>query len=320
MNNPSTERIGVSKVENIFSRKGWFFREQHVKDYGIDAQVEIVDSNIPTGNLIAIQIKTGLSYFQEIKNEKIKFRIDNRHANYWLNHSLPVIVILYNPETDLALYYPVTDETVLRLGKSYKVDIPITNILDEEAFYALRQIYKLNFKSNRFNKLLLDRNLMEILKNDKDIFLEFYDWKNKSLSRTSIKFIFEQSNSLLEKSSLLYYFPNSETIDIVKNLVPWADLEMDFESFEEYKREQYENECFIYDKEDDITFFPMSFEEWYEEPADIVPIDSDPEKSFYRVKLSLNDIGTSFLTLINYLESDNKFEKYSFIYNDIRNT
>ena len=63
MNNPTTDRIGVSKLETLFAESGWFFREQFVKDYGIDAQVEVVENDDPTGQLIAIQIKSGESLF-----------------------------------------------------------------------------------------------------------------------------------------------------------------------------------------------------------------------------------------------------------------
>ena len=62
---PKTERLGVSKLDHFFSSQGWLFREQPVHDYGIDAQIEIVDGSGATGNLIAIQVKSGSSYFSE---------------------------------------------------------------------------------------------------------------------------------------------------------------------------------------------------------------------------------------------------------------
>lgn len=58
-----TERLGVSKLDHYFSSYGWLFREQMIHDYGIDAHVEITNENYPTGELIAIQIKSGMSFF-----------------------------------------------------------------------------------------------------------------------------------------------------------------------------------------------------------------------------------------------------------------
>ncbi|MHB8064874.1 MAG: DUF4365 domain-containing protein [Ruminiclostridium sp.] len=59
-----TERIGVSHVASIVHEKmGWIFREQPIADYGIDAQIEIANHECPTGKLIALQIKSGESYF-----------------------------------------------------------------------------------------------------------------------------------------------------------------------------------------------------------------------------------------------------------------
>ncbi len=60
-----TERRGVAAVQSIFVDKfRWIFREQQVADFGIDAQVEIVRDQKPTGQLIALQIKSGPSNFR----------------------------------------------------------------------------------------------------------------------------------------------------------------------------------------------------------------------------------------------------------------
>jgi len=74
-----TDRLGVSKVEYFFSSHGWLFREQYLHDYGIDAQVEIVQDGKPTGDLIAIQIKSGTCYFSECTKDYIIFRTNDKH-------------------------------------------------------------------------------------------------------------------------------------------------------------------------------------------------------------------------------------------------
>lgn len=60
------DRVGVNAVERIVvGDLGWIFREQPILDFGIDAQVELVEDGDPTGKLIGLQIKTGLGNFRE---------------------------------------------------------------------------------------------------------------------------------------------------------------------------------------------------------------------------------------------------------------
>lgn len=59
-------QLGVNAVEHIFLREfGWIFRRQLEADFGIDAQVEVMDGDHATGRLFALQIKSGPSYFQK---------------------------------------------------------------------------------------------------------------------------------------------------------------------------------------------------------------------------------------------------------------
>ncbi len=62
----STERLGINAVERIvlYDMK-WLRREQMVADFGVDGQIEILrlGDGKPTGQLIAVQVKSGKSYF-----------------------------------------------------------------------------------------------------------------------------------------------------------------------------------------------------------------------------------------------------------------
>ena len=84
----------------LFEAWGWLFREQPIEDYGIDAHVEPLDGlEQPSRQLLALQIKAGASYFAEETKDGWWFRDSRRHWHYWLGHVLPVVIILYNPET-----------------------------------------------------------------------------------------------------------------------------------------------------------------------------------------------------------------------------
>jgi hypothetical protein len=63
-----TDREGVAIFQRIVSRDlGWIFREQTVVDQGVDGQVEVAIEGHGTGRLIAVQIKSGSSYFKSVK-------------------------------------------------------------------------------------------------------------------------------------------------------------------------------------------------------------------------------------------------------------
>lgn len=132
----SEERIGVHSVAKIFTQQlKWIFREQPVNDFGIDAFVEIttigLDLNTlaPTGRLIGVQIKSGKSYFKESQNDHIIFRGSKRHLEYWLNHSIPVIMVIYDQFSDRAYWQEVDKTTAILTDKSFKLKIPKKNVL-----------------------------------------------------------------------------------------------------------------------------------------------------------------------------------------------
>jgi hypothetical protein len=91
-----TASVGVTRTQLAVEEElGWLFREQPTEDYGIDAHVEVVDGRDVRGRLLALQIKSGESWFQDLASGGWWFRPDDDHVQYWLRHSLPVVVILY---------------------------------------------------------------------------------------------------------------------------------------------------------------------------------------------------------------------------------
>lgn len=131
MNSGLTSRLGVSKADSELTKLGFAFREQAILDYGIDAIIEAPNSNEAylSGKLIAAQIKTGNSFFAEKKDESIVYRGELKHLDYWLNHSLPVIIILYSPEQDKCIWTSINKQTVIKTKKGWKINIPYNNDL-----------------------------------------------------------------------------------------------------------------------------------------------------------------------------------------------
>lgn len=81
-NSDRTERRGVGLAMAAFEAVDLAFREQSVRDFGIGAHVELIESEQPTGQLLGIQLKSGSSYLSEIEDENYVFRTDQKHVEY----------------------------------------------------------------------------------------------------------------------------------------------------------------------------------------------------------------------------------------------
>ena len=71
----SIERAGVHHCGEIAAKNNWMFREQPIDDIGIDAHMEFVDSSGKPKQLLALQIKSGASWFREKKITILFFAI-----------------------------------------------------------------------------------------------------------------------------------------------------------------------------------------------------------------------------------------------------
>lgn len=140
--NSITERIGIHRVALCFLEKyGWIEREQIIADFGIDTQVEIVENEKPTGLLYCIQVKSGKSYIKK-SNEFISYYPEEKHVEYWLNHTLPVLLILCDLEENKSYWEFVNSKTVIKTAKHWKIEIPLVNILEnEESISKIKSYY-----------------------------------------------------------------------------------------------------------------------------------------------------------------------------------
>lgn len=132
-----TGRTGVYHIGEIAARNKWMFREQPIDDIGIDAHMELTEPTGESKQLLALQIKSGESWFKEKKDDYIIFRdINERQYNYWTMNSLPCIVVLYNPDDDMCIWQKLTAETIERTnngkGKGFLVKIPLTQVFLNE--------------------------------------------------------------------------------------------------------------------------------------------------------------------------------------------
>ena len=152
------ERKGINVVEEmVLSELNWIFREQPIEDFGIDAHIEVCDGNEPTGRIIAAQIKSGDSYFSEENERGWVFRGESRHLNYWTSHSLPVILILCQPESRKAWWVPIQSSLFESTGVGWKIIVPRSFQFDMSATEHLLPIAIPDFNNRRdISAVLMD--------------------------------------------------------------------------------------------------------------------------------------------------------------------
>ncbi|WP_444985120.1 DUF4365 domain-containing protein [Halomonas mongoliensis] len=134
------ERQGLGWVTARGEAAGFAVREQFSSDYGVDAIAELIDDEIATGQLVAIQIKSGSSYLGETKDGCYIYRPDAQHVDYWLGHTLPVIVCLCDPEKEIVYWERVAKDTVESTGKGYKLAVPQVRKLGKDTRGALKDL------------------------------------------------------------------------------------------------------------------------------------------------------------------------------------
>lgn len=287
-NKSEVERQGIYKSGLIFEKLGFIFREQTVCDYGIDAIIEEKGDNYPSGKLIAVQIKSGDSYFSEIKDNKVIFRGDIKHYNYWLNHSLPVIIVLYNPSKDQCIWEIINKQTTEKCETGWKINIPSSNLLENSEIVLKSLVNKQSEYERRWNSLVVAKEwMLETIEQGESI-LEVEEWINKSSGRG--KFILkvqknEEEKILYEREWIGFGTKNYE--HVIQELFPWADIRIDEEFYEENM---------------DGDYFELL--KYNDRLSHIYPYRNGAgEVDFYRLKLTLNQIGRSFIEMENFLET-----------------
>lgn len=216
-----TERAGVLAVGQIINdRLGWIFREQPTSDFGIDAHAEIVEGNKVTGRLIALQIKSGSSYFKRRGNVYV-FSGDMEHLKYWIGHSLPVYLVLHNPENGRTVWQRISLETVTIDGRRWHVEIPATNVLDESAKpYLAAGVARGDDESARRFRFAVDRDLMRQFR-DRDAFIEIDVWVNKSLSIREIIIKFDDQAKEADLVLEMFLPWQYDVHEVMQQFFPW---------------------------------------------------------------------------------------------------
>jgi hypothetical protein len=150
--NNITANDGIIYVQQEVNNHGSIFRPVHQEsDVGIDGFIEYVENENASGQIAAVQIKSGDSYLNFDKKEFV-LAIDDKHLEYWNNFSVPVLLIFYSPSKKLASYIDV--QKYIR-SKEYHYDLPIKKI-------------KASLESQAFNADIIEKEIKKIIGAHKD--------------------------------------------------------------------------------------------------------------------------------------------------------
>lgn len=225
VSSPLTAPIGVTAVQEIILNEfGWLFREQPYSDHGIDAQIEELDRDRkPTGKLVALQIKSGASYFRK-KGDGYVYYASPRHFDYWVHHSLPCYIILHNPDNGLTLWQKVERHTATKTSKGWAITIPKTNVLNRSAKKFFEKEVANDAESIRRFNMAFDLDLMKKLL-DKEVYFEGNDWVNKSLNIRDIGVIFDEPGKSEPDFMIRIWSPAPSLFSFMDHYFPWLDYE-----------------------------------------------------------------------------------------------
>jgi Domain of unknown function (DUF4365) len=273
-----TDRGGIHAVAGIFTKMKWVFREQSTSDFGIDAQAEKLNSaGKAGGKLIALQIKTGASYFRK-RGDGFVFYGEDRHRDYWTNHSLPVFIILHNPENGLTLWQRI-ERHLIEEGENgrWAISIPANQTLDEANEHFFAAGIASDLASLKRLRLVLDLPLIEEFAMHGEGYMHIEDWVNKTLNYRGAQIVFGEEPEGDIGMEIQAWMPGYSIDYYMAVFFPWLEW-----TFHEYVGEEeggYEvAQHILYVELSEIGKSALALENFYR--LDLPPFRPEPKELY----------------------------------------
>lgn len=160
---PQTESIGASGESFVmaeFQELGWGSVRNPDHDLGTDLLLMARrPDRFDLGILVGAQVKNGESYFSSVElDTESGHQIgwwyaerDNKHFDYWRNHSLPHLLILRNPQTRTSYWVHITGDVIKSTGKGSRILVPASQTVSESSRDALTAVATSPAKSGGFD-------------------------------------------------------------------------------------------------------------------------------------------------------------------------
>lgn len=135
------DQQGVGFISQQFAKIGCVLNE-YSRETGIDAIVEIREANYTgRGKFVAVQLKSGESFFNNEAAEEYIVYMDENHIDYWLKCYLPVIFIIFSPHQNRAYWTKIDKKSLIKTKRQFKIIIPKENDLSQITKEALYQFF-----------------------------------------------------------------------------------------------------------------------------------------------------------------------------------
>lgn len=134
---------GVNLVARIVSKElQWLFRRNHNEhDFGIDGYIDLITGEGGvTGRCLALQIKHGKSYLTTKEEYGYIYYGESKHINYLLNHPIPVVILICDPEAEICYWEKFSAEKTEPTNSGWKLTIPFENVLNKNSKTELEKI------------------------------------------------------------------------------------------------------------------------------------------------------------------------------------
>ena len=270
--NDMADRIGIYAASRISVQlSGLIFREQRTGDTGLNAHLEITEAYPKMGKVVGLQIRSDESGTLERTARGYVCCGEMAHVAYWLQHSLPVIVMVYDRQRDRILWEVVSPETIEISGQSWELLVPHDQVYGSD---SVGTISDLPCYSPYLARLALDRPWMEVIEGGRSILLEMDEWINQPSAMGSLRLCVLRESGDRES---VFEWPFQTDADMphvfrLPSLFPWALVEVDGPFYRE--------------KGVELSGQAGALLPWTVEAGEIAR---------FQLRLSLNDLGRSFL-------------------------
>lgn len=143
-----TASLGVHHVGKVIASCNSIFHLVHQEnDVGNDGFIEFTINQETVGCCIAVQIKSGESY---VRGEKFVIPSDKSHFDYWRSLNLPVVGIVYDPQSDSARWVDITQFLKRESSKnpaSFTIPLPSDNHFDSQHYEEFKRHF-LTYRSH----------------------------------------------------------------------------------------------------------------------------------------------------------------------------
>ncbi|MGC4864653.1 DUF4365 domain-containing protein [Micromonospora sp. DT53] len=180
--------IGVTQTKlAVEDELTWLFREQSTEDRGIDAQIEVVDGEDARGRLLALQIKSGESWFQPAATGGSWPPGRRPTCQILAEPQLPVAVVLCHPGTKRCHWQLMNRRTLQETPTfDWKPLVPQGQVLDVSAAGSLREAAEGELYVLPIRRLPLARPWIGMLASSKRLVVDIEEWISKKLRRGHI--------------------------------------------------------------------------------------------------------------------------------------